>query len=145
MGYYSDVRLSVSKEGYEQLSSFIESWCKKEESINPLEYCDKLFRSEEGYLICWNDWKWYDFFPEIKAVYEGLKNLEETNFSYDYCRLGEEIGDVETCYNHSTRENEPDPENYMPGISQHFDDRNIIQWCDMADVKGQRNLDDLEL
>ena len=143
MGYYSDVRLSVSEEGFKQLSSFLDSWC--EGSHNPLESCDKIFRGDDGYLICWNEEKWYSDFPEVQAVDAGLKELEETNYSYSYCRLGEDIGDVETAYNHSTRENEPDPENYMPGIYQHFDDRNVIRWCGLENVKCQVEVDDPEL
>lgn len=146
MGYYSDVRLTVSEEGFKQLYSFIGAWCEEHDCYDPLRYCDKLFHGDDGYLICWNDQKWYSDFPEVQAVQAGLKELEETNYAYSYCRLGEELGDVETAYHHSTRENEPNPENYMPGIYQHFDDKNIVHWCGLEDVIAEhREAEDLDL
>lgn len=145
MGYYSDVRLTVSKEGFDRLSSFVNSTCKEAECLNPLDHCTNLFRGRDFYLISWDDWKWYSQFPEIEVMEDGLKKLKEADCSYDFCRMGEDLDDIEEDSHVSSREGEPDCRYYMPYISREFVDIDVICRNDMVNAKDFQQIDDIEL
>ena len=40
--------------------------------------------------------KWYTGFPDVKMFMDMIDSLEELEYEYDYVRVGEDNGDVET-------------------------------------------------
>lgn len=49
----------------------------------------------DGVLLEFEQWKWYESYPDI-AMYESMfKLLDFTNIPYDFVRIGEEAGDIE--------------------------------------------------
>lgn len=40
--------------------------------------------------------KWYNGFPDVKMFMDMIDSLEELEYEYDYVRVGEDTGDVET-------------------------------------------------
>ena len=49
----------------------------------------------DGILLEFEEWKWYESYPDI-AMYESMfKLLDFTNTPYDFVRIGEDAGDIE--------------------------------------------------
>ena len=80
MAYRSDVRIIVSKNGYEELKKYVDNNLPVEEKkYNLLENTDlKLFKDDQV-LLGWNSVKWYEYsdFKEVDSIMNGLKDLQE--------------------------------------------------------------------
>jgi len=131
MGYRSDVRITVSKKGYEELKKFVEDYLKdkvKEDEMNEwnlLNSIDIKMEGEEQVYLGWNYLKWYEGYKEVDAIMEGLNYLEENEYSYRYMIIGEDYTDVEEMSNDGKK----DKDNYLeyPCIIREFDDDYIIE------------------
>jgi len=98
MGYYSNVRLMVSKKGYKELNNYIENYIQKNKlnvSYNLLKVYDFLYENENSYYFGWDDAYWYKDKKEIEALMLGLKELKNKQCSYSYFEKGEDISDYE--------------------------------------------------
>lgn len=96
MGYRSDVRIITSKEGFEKLKEFVKNYLKEHnEEYNLLEECDIKKQGKEQYYFGWNYLKWYDGYVDVDSIMQGLKYLEENEYSYRYMRIGESYEDIE--------------------------------------------------
>lgn len=126
MGYRSDVRIVVSKEGYELLKEFVEYYLKnnvKKEEINEMNLLKSVDIKTEGkdqVYLGWNYLKWYDGYKDVDAIMEGLNYLEDNEHSYRYMIIGEDYTDVEEMSN----DGEKDKDNYLeyPSMIRGFDD-----------------------
>ena len=88
MGYRSDVFLRIA----EPLVEVVQAAAK----LDPrLEEMLKEGESDHGAKtdFHWESYKWYDSYPEIKAIEDMLDELDEDDFGF--IRLGEEQGDIE--------------------------------------------------
>lgn len=56
-----------------------------------------------------DSWKWYESYPDVKAWTEFMRSSPDMGLEYEFIRVGEEVGDVET-------ETSSDPAYYI-GIS----------------------------
>ena len=130
MGYKSDIRIITSVEGYEMLKQFIYSYINKNSNDNfmknLLEECDLKFKSVKECYFGWNDYKrWEECLDKnVKTIMEGLKFLEENNYSYRFYRLGEDKEDYEEYYFTSQKDGEQELE--FPNIRREFDDKYTI-------------------
>lgn len=101
MSYRSDVRIIVSKKGYEELKKYVDNNLPIEEKkYNLLDNTDlKLFRDDQV-LLGWNSVKWYEYsdFKEVDSIMNGLMDLQEKEYSYRYARIGEQMDDIEEKY-----------------------------------------------
>lgn len=101
MSYRSDVRIIVSKKGYEELKKYVDNNLPIEEKkYNLLDNTDlKLFRDDQV-LLGWNSVKWYEYsdFKEVDSIMNGLIDLQEKEYSYRYARIGEQMDDIEEKY-----------------------------------------------
>ena len=119
MGYRSDVRIIVSKNGYTELRKYVEEHIKKYklENIKPdsvsasfdydfnlLNSLDVSKASDDNKQVClgWNDLKWYDGYEEIDAIMDSLTKLGKNGYGYRFARIGENTEDIEEQYNNST-------------------------------------------
>lgn len=126
MGYRSDVRIVVSKEGYELLKEFVEYYLKdnvKKEEINEMNLLKSVDIKTEGkdqVYLGWNSLKWYDGYKDVDAIMEGLNYLEDNERSYRYMIIGEDYTDVEEMSN----DGEKDKDIYLeyPSMIRGFDD-----------------------
>lgn len=122
MGYRSDIRIITSKKGFEKLKEFVENYLKEKnhKEYNLLNQCDINEQGKGQYYIGWNSLKWYDGYPEVDAIMEGLDYLEENEYSYRYMIIGESYEDVEETYNNG----EKDKDIYLeyPSMIREFDD-----------------------
>lgn len=139
MGYYSDVRLIMSQEGWKAFKGFVDENCG-DEVYNLAEHLD-IWYVKENWVYCgWNSIKFYDDFEEVAAVYQGLDHLKELDYSYNFAELGEADDDFNTLqYSSQTREKErwlPEPYEY-----RHFDDLDVIDDVEMqADILASKYL-----
>lgn len=123
MGYRSDVRIIVSKEGYKELSKYVDRYLKDkkfpymEENIF-LHPSVKLLSSDSVYLG-WNNLKWYNGYHEIDAVMNGLEHLKQKDLSYRYARIGEDFTDFEEDNHYSVKIND---DLVYPATERYFDD-----------------------
>lgn len=124
MGYRSDVRIVTSKKGFEKLSEFVIN-SLKEQKINVKEYnlledLDIKVEGKEQIYLGWNYLKWYDGYPEVDAIMEGLNYLSENEYSYRYMIIGESYDDIEE----QSYDGEKDKDVYLeyPSMIREFDD-----------------------
>jgi hypothetical protein len=113
MGYRSDVTILFY--GEEKDYPVLKLWVQ--ENLEPVikEYdWDKLEHYERhgkfagnlvGFVFRASDVKWYDGYPDIKAMEDCVNTFNETfdennetKLAFDYIRLGEEYEDIEVRY-----------------------------------------------
>jgi len=110
MGYRSEVALAVSKD----IMPYFLGVLAKEPAARPMIFkgCDHLdqdYNGEGTLLVVWHEIKWYDTYPEIKAIQDfiegcelddaehmGLKDIEYPSEHVRFVRLGEDFDDCET-------------------------------------------------
>lgn len=131
MGYYSDVRVIVSKKGYKKLRKYVDEEAKKlatpNYDYNLLNSTDILKVNHIGdndeILIGWNYIKWYEsnepgWYDEVRIIMEGLKQLREDRMSYRFSRIGEDLTDIEEDF----WDEDEDPIDSYVYIERCFDD-----------------------
>ena len=105
MGYRSDVKIIVSREGYRELKDYVERECIKYQKpdsdydFNLLKIADGLRTDGDQVVISWDDVKWYDgYYNDVDVVVNGLEHLAAKGYSYRFYRVGESYEDIEeTC------------------------------------------------
>lgn len=131
MGYRSDVRIIVSKKGYNQLKKFNDNYLKtKNIDSSLLDDPDFFHDGKNGVCIGWNFIKWYEEsdFHEVNAIVKGLDDLRDKDMSYRIARIGENYDDYEERYHESNIEEEQDIA--YPSVIRQFDDDDIIKELD---------------
>lgn len=88
MGYYSDVRVSTTTEGYEFIRKHMKAACGMEPS-DIFGYIEEQC-NEIGAVFGWNCVKWYDSFPEVQALERALDAAESIGIDWEYMVVGEE-------------------------------------------------------
>lgn len=131
MGYYSDVRLTVSKKGYKKLRKYVDEEAKKvatpDYDYNLLNNAD-IFKvrhvgDDAEFLIGWNYIKWYEshtpgWYDDIRIIINGLKQLRDDRLSYHFSRIGEDLTDIDEDY----WDDDEDPIDSYMYIERHFND-----------------------
>ena len=104
MGYRSEVALAVSKE---LMPRFLTVFAKcPEAQAMVFKDHDKMDEDYDGrgtFFVHWSGIKWYDSYPEIRAIQEFLDDCEMDDFDdiehswdhYRFVRLGENHDDTE--------------------------------------------------
>ncbi len=125
MGYRSQVRIIVSKEGYNELKEVVAKealqFATPDYDFNLLNHTDKISRSADGdqVMLSWDWIKWYDgYYKDVDAIIHGLAHLKEKGFSYRFSRIGEDYSDIEESW--VDGELDQDLEYIM--IERYFDD-----------------------
>lgn len=102
MAYYSEVTIRCEEKAFEM---FKEAWKKAE--MTP----DKVLKTNDGtgdYIIQWDMVRWDTDYPEVAAINNVIKKLNELQdpsdtkdegLGYKFLRIGENIGDIETNQN----------------------------------------------
>lgn len=107
MGYRSQVKIVVSKEGFRELREYVERESVKVKIIKPdsyysynlLERADSIRTDGDQFLISWDDIKWYEgAYDDVDIIMHGLEHLDSKGYSYRFYRVGESYEDIEeTC------------------------------------------------
>lgn len=128
MGYRSDVRIMISKKGYEELRKYTDKYLeeKKFEYGNLLYSCDIEKDTKYAKYIGWDSIKWYEYsdYDNVEAIMRGLDYLRANDYSYRYARIGENYDDYEEDSYESEIEEEQDLE--YPTMQRYFDDDYVI-------------------
>lgn len=102
MAYYSEVTIRCEEKAFEM---FKEAWKKAE--MTP----DKVLKTNDGtgdYIIQWDMVRWGTDYPEVAAINDVIKKLNELQdpsdtkdegLGYKFMRVGENLGDIETEQN----------------------------------------------
>lgn len=128
MGYRSDVRIIVSKDGLKELRRVVKEEAMKyatpDYDYNLLNSAKFMYHFDGSQvMICWDSIKWYDgSYKDVDAVMHGLNHLTEVGFNWRFSRIGEELDDIEERYYDNGKE---DVDLEYPCISRYFDDYNI--------------------
>lgn len=96
MGYYSDVKLITTKEGWERIQREVKqaapdgwTYTAGDEDATPI-------MGGKYVLVEHEDIKWYeDQFPEVEAFMRELKRFDAEHIPYEFMRVGEDWGDNE--------------------------------------------------
>jgi len=112
MGYRSEVRSCIYSDNHELFDSFIASrkltddvvFGEGDDSfVENLEYTKMEYKNTDGEVIQTikilamkgDDWKWYPEYDYVKAWEKLLSDAEDAGLNYEFCRVGEEDGDIE--------------------------------------------------
>ena len=139
MGYYSDVRIVMSQEGWKVFKGYVDKNCG-DEVYNLVEHLDVWYTKDNWVYFGWNSIKFYDDFEEVSAIYGGLNHLKDLDYSYNFAKLGEANDDFNTLqYSSKTRKEEKWlPEPYE---DRHFADLDVIDDVEMqADILASKYL-----
>ena len=105
MGYRSQVKILVSKEGFRELKDYVEKESIKfrkpddDYSYNLLEHADSIKADGDQFLVSWDDVKWYEgCYDDVDTIMHWLEHLCSEGYSYRFYRVGESYEDIEeTC------------------------------------------------
>lgn len=86
MGYRSDVALAMKEERFKELIKTMDDKTAAE-FVSGADFKER----EEWVLVYFSDVKWYDDYPEVKAVNNFISDLDEEDYSYHI--LGEDQDD----------------------------------------------------
>ena len=90
MGYRSEVYLRIK----EPLVEVVDAARKLDDNLDKmLSHGAKETKKENKTDFYWEYTKWYDSYPEVRAVESLLDMLQDDD--YGFIRLGEEDGDIE--------------------------------------------------
>lgn len=91
MGYYSNVMVATTKDGYNKIvkdqNKISDNVLMDEAEIEEYEENDK-----KCVFIQFDSIKWYKEYMDIQAFEKSLSKLKD---GYVFCRMGEENGDIE--------------------------------------------------
>lgn len=93
MGYYSDITLKTTTEGYLACKIFndkIEDFADK-----PLDGTTIKRTASGFYKIILESVKWYDSYPSVNNFNKMLLQLEDLDIPYKFIRIGEDYNDIE--------------------------------------------------
>lgn len=94
MGYYSNVRINTTNEGYERFMKLVpesELWFFKPGCCG-----FRLVKYDDTVVFGWQDAKWYDGYSEVDTVMRAIRTIASEGFPVEYIRVGEEFDDIET-------------------------------------------------
>lgn len=119
MGYRSDVRIVMSKNGYKEFKKYVNKHTKNYVSkeikpgtvvslsnydynmLNSLDVSKETIDGKQVY-IGWDSVKWYEGYEEIDAIMDSLNKLEENGYGFNFARSGESYDDYESINAAST-------------------------------------------
>lgn len=84
MGYYSDVRVSTTKEGFEFLKSHVTS-----NLFSGYGYVE-VKNDDNGVVFGWDGVKWYGWFHEVAEFKNLLFVMNDKGIPYEYLTVGED-------------------------------------------------------
>ena len=129
MGYRSDVRIVVSREGFRELREYVEKECIKfkkpddDYDYNLLKNADKIRTDGDQFIICWDSIKWYEgCYNDVDVIMHGLEHLNSEGYSYRYYRVGESYEDIEEVYSDGESDQDLD---YLY-VVRYIDDSSIV-------------------
>ena len=139
MGYRSDVRIIMSRNGYQKFQKYVDEhindFIKNNNKLKEYNYDYNLLHNldvskqsiDDNNKICigWDSIKWYDGYEEVDSIMDSLDKLEKNGFGYSYARIGDNLEDYEERFVISTSR---DNINYLEvsPVSRSFDDYNYI-------------------
>lgn len=101
MGYRSDIRITTTEEGFNNLNNIINSYLNDNNlglGNNLLNTLDiNKHKSRRQRYFGWNNIVWYSHlhYIYVDVILMGLKELKKENIPYRFTRIGEDIGDNE--------------------------------------------------
>ena len=144
MGYRSDVRIVMSKKGYNEFKKYVKEHIDNYKKNN-LEESTIAYESEYDYnllnkadifkqstdkkqiYIGWDNLKWYDGYEDVDAIMDSLNKLEDNDYGFCFSRIGESYDDIEEIYCDMTKKDNIKYQDY-PNISRCFEDDNFIEY-----------------
>lgn len=144
MKYRNDVRITLSHDGYAELSQYLSDYYHKNNLYDPLcllEHTDVMFTSKHAVYLGWNDIEWDESEDYVHALVSGLEHLKKNNYSVHYARI-EEGCDVAARESFDGSKDRDITFN-APFTIRIFDDQLMFRWMksnDRHDVyrKGER-------
>ena len=102
MGYRSDVALAFYCKNVGNNFNTLEDWVKSRLE-NEMEFCKEFEKgTTKGFVFNWEWVKWYDEDEDVQRVDKAIDEFNETfckpvdtEFMYEFVRIGEEDTDVE--------------------------------------------------
>lgn len=102
MGYRSNVRITVSKDGFKKLRELVrDSAARSGRDWNLIDTYSTVLANNDQMRVCINDVKWYTGCPgyeDVNDVEDALRELRTLGYGYHFARIGENYTDIEEEY-----------------------------------------------
>ena len=105
MGYRSEVSIQLESKAFDMVMKSIKKY-NSEQADGYEFYPDTILKKDDEYIIQCGYVKWYSDYGDVKSVESVLTELDKykesaeiDGFRYDFLRVGEESGDIETRSN----------------------------------------------
>ena len=97
MGYRSDVRIMISKKGYNELKKYTDNYLfeKNWGYGNLLNNFDIRTVNSDSVYLGWNDIKWYSGYSDVDFIIDFFEELRTNGHPYSFVRIGEGREDIE--------------------------------------------------
>ena len=107
MGYYSSVYVSTTPAGYARLVKIADETPSEFKLLSSTKQPPIFDDKDESVVFGWGCLKFYDSFPEVMHLRKVLDLADDEDVPWQFFRLGEESGDVES-FNNEAFDEEPD-------------------------------------
>ena len=127
----SDVRITLSENGFRCLSSHVEQYLRQNHLslVNSiLKHMDICHQTKDAIYFRWNHIRWRESDDAIFMIMSGLTYLEECEYSYRFTRIGKDHEDLDE-YSYDGRKDR-NTLLQQPAIICRFDDSRIIRNMD---------------
>lgn len=115
MGYYSDVKLITTKEGWKRIQREVKQAAPDGWTYTAGDEAATPIMDGKYVLVEHEDIKWYETqFPEVDAFARELKRFDVEHIPYEFMRVGEDWTDTEYYYE---RDGNNGKYNDMPHLS----------------------------
>lgn len=154
MGYRSDVRIVVSRNGYKKFKKYVEEHIEKyknriaPDSISAISNYDynllnsldvsKISPDKKEVYFGWDSLKWYDGYEDVDAIMDSLNRLAENGYGYGYTRIGESSDDIEELHSECSSKDGIDYI-YVPSIATYFTDDDVYIDCNLKEEFKNKN------
>lgn len=96
MGYYSNVKLITTKEGWQRIQQAVKQATPDDWRYTANDECTVPVCDGKYVLVEHEDIKWYENqFPEVDAFMRELKRFDAEHIPYQFMRIGEDESDNE--------------------------------------------------
>ena len=101
MGYRSQIALAIAKED----CKYLKGKMKENKELKDFLKMAEIKKSNNAIVISWDWIKWYDEFPEVRAIKDFMYYLSDNDRPYRFIRIGEENDDTEIETNYGDGDN----------------------------------------
>ena len=95
MGYRSEVMIAIAFKTKDELDAFIAPRLLQEEIASNKECFERSECRDNVLVFHVDEWKWNDYYPDVQAIIELMREAPTYGGAYRFMRIGEDMSDIE--------------------------------------------------